>query len=495
MTNSQQNHGKDEHQSGTALLIVLVALLVFSVIGFYLALIATAEVRISDNFESYHRARSAALAGLNHGRALLRGIRFDDLLPGPDGAHDAGAAYVASAKKHAFRMPLSWSAARVLDIADPASAFLGVPDDGVISTGRFDAVDGMTLIPLVGIPHVAANPNGPGMIITSRYFVKVTDNSCEASELAADPADDPFVDGDGQIIMRSVGIARTLAADLHAGRHGNSVVVFEARIKRFSTFLLVAPLVVQSSSVEADSATMFSGSTFQIQGGPGAPGIAVIDTSVPDGIDPVQQLQSRLGPGQAVCIQGSGLVPSIRDITPAIVADDDKRLLLDARHVWSFVRQSVPRFADSALAGSQTWVGAAPVPLGSYEPALSSAAPEQNPRVTYVDGDVSIDGSVEGGGLLVITGRTTIRGLFKFNGLILVLGAGEIDIGGWCTVNGAILLARLTDVGGSPAWGTAKLSIGDNCLLRYDRAAVQAAVNLIPPVQLGCREITPIIDP
>ncbi len=488
-------NGHHMHQQGTALLIALVTLFVFSIIGLYLALIATAEVRISDNFESYHRARSAALAGLSHARALLKGIRFDDLLQGPDGIHDANPAYIASAKSYAFRMPLSWSVARMLNIADPADALLGVPDDGVINTGRHPGGNGLSLIPLGGISHVAENPNGPGMLITGRYFVKVTDNSGEAGELASDPADDPFVDGDGQIVLRSMGIAQTLATGPPAGMHNNSVVVYEARFKRFSTFALDAPVVVQSSSVEPASADMFSGSTFLIQGGPGAPGIAVIDTSIQDGVEPAREMLSRLGQNQTACVQGPGKGSPIQDITAAIAAHTDKRLLLDKASSWRFVRHSVPQFADSALRGPQTWIGGSPVPLGRYDPALSQSSPGQDPRVTYVDGDLFVDGNLEGGGLLVVTGKAAIQGRFNFNGIILILGAGELDIRGWSTISGAIYLAGLSDVNGNLSWGTAKLSVGENCRIRFDRGAIQAAVTLIPVVQLGCREITPIIDP
>ena len=35
--------------------------------------------------------------------------------------------------------------------------------------------------------------------MTARYFVKVTDNNGDASELEADPSDNPFFDGDGII--------------------------------------------------------------------------------------------------------------------------------------------------------------------------------------------------------------------------------------------------------------------------------------------------------
>jgi hypothetical protein len=291
-----------------------------------------------------------------------------------------------------------------------------------------------------------------------------------------------------------MGIAQTLAVGPQAGMLSNSVVVYEARFKRFSTFALDAPVVVQSSAVGPAAVDMFSGSTFLIQGGPDAPGIAVIDTSMQDGVEPAQEILSRLGQNQTLCVQGAGS-PPIRNITPAIAAHTDKRLLLDQASSWRFVRQSVPRFADNALLGPQFWMGASPVPLGSYDPALPPASPGQDPLVTYVDGDLFVDGNLVGGGLLVVTGKVTIQGHFIFNGLILVLGAGELDIRGWSTVSGAIFLAGLSNVNGNLSWGTAKLSVGENCRIRFDRAAIQAAVNLIPAAQLGCREITPIIDP
>jgi len=497
MTGMKRSAGRVDclRQEGIALLMALIALLLLSVIGLYLAMVATAEIRISDNFESHYRAHSAALAGLSHARALLRGLRFDDLLQGPDGAYDTSTAYLAAAKTYSYRMPVSWAVARMLDILNPAGDLSGLADDGTVSTGHYAGGNGQVLIPLTGIAHSVANPNGPGLLCTSRYFVKVSDNNGEESELAADPANNPFIDGDGQIIVRSMGIAKTLGEGTQNGNRNNSAVVFEARFKRFSTYDLDAPLVVQSSAVGNASGNMFSGNTFLIQGGPSASGIATIDTSSTDGIAPAQQILSRLASTQTRYVQGAGLEPSIRDLTSAIAAHPDKRLLLDQAASWRFIRQSMPQFADNSLSGVQSWIGAAPLPLGRYDPALPATVPSQDPRVTFVDGDLIIDGNLEGGGLLVVTGRVTILGHFVFNGLILVLGSGELDIGGRSSISGGIFLACLTSVEGNLSWGTAKLSIRDNCQIVFDREVIRMAVSLIPPVQLGIREITPIIDP
>ena len=265
------------HQEGFALLVALIALSLISLIGLFLSLAATSEVRVSDNYESLIRARAAGLAGLKHARALLKGLNFNDLLQGPDGTHDASPATVALARSHSYRTPLDWPIARMVDILDPADSFAGMSDDGIVNTGRHPGGPGMELIPLPGVAQIVRDPNGPGTIVTSRYFVKVSDNNGEASELAQDPADDPFLDGDGQIIVRSMGIARTLREDTQSGHQSNSVALFEARFRRFSTFDLEASLVVQGSAAEASSMSMFGGSQFLVQGGIANPGIGTID--------------------------------------------------------------------------------------------------------------------------------------------------------------------------------------------------------------------------
>ena len=66
-------------EEGLALLVALIGLALFSVLGLYLALNATTELRISDNEESMFQARYAALAGLCHARDIMAGLNFDDL--------------------------------------------------------------------------------------------------------------------------------------------------------------------------------------------------------------------------------------------------------------------------------------------------------------------------------------------------------------------------------------------------------------------------------
>jgi hypothetical protein len=482
-------------ESGFALLIALIALTLLSVLGMYLSLAATAEVRISDNYESYVQARAAALAGLSHARALMRGLRFDDLLQGPDGAHGTSAGYLARARTPASRTPIDWTVARMLDIQDPSAMLAGLADDGTMSTGKNAAGNGVDLIPPFGIAQAVTNPHGDDTVVVSRYFVKVSDNNGEASEIAGDPDNDPFHDGDGQIIVRSMGVAQTFREETQGGARKNSLVVFEARFKHMSMFELDSPLVVQGTGVECSETDMFGGSHFEIQGGAGNYGISTIDANSSDGVFPSQQISARLTAQQGQKIQGAGQQPSVLEISAAIRANVDKKLLLDGAFVSNFMAQTVPRFADSAYFGSQTWMDAAPAQLGHYDPSQPQNAPGQTPKLTYVNGDLSVDGNLEGAGLLVVTGRFTATGNLTFCGLILVIGAGELDIGGTCHVTGAVYVARLSGMGEGASWGVSKLTVKDSIRLDYDKEAVKMAVSLLPPLQLSFREITSIIDP
>jgi hypothetical protein len=483
-------------EMGLAALVALMGLSFLSLLGLFIALQATTEIRISDNYESHVQARYAALAGINHGRVLSRGLSFDDFLIGPDGTCDPSSAYRNLARSFAFRNPIPWSLARSLSITDPVMDLAGIPDDGLINTGKHGSTSGLVLIPLTGIAFRRTLEGGGVAGITARYFVKFTDNNSESSEIAADPADDPFVDGDGIVLVRSIGIAGTIRENKNNRSTHNSVAMFEARLRRSLTFNLDAPLVIQGSSLQSSSTQMFLGNGFDIQGGESNPGIATIDTELSDFILPADLVRLRLQADQVGNIQGQGLKPSIRDITALVQAHADKNLLLSASYLRSFIKDSVPKFADSLFAGHQNWTEAAVPDLGNFDMALAPSEPSQHPKVTLVDGDLLLSGSAQGAGLLVVTGRLVLSGDFTFNGMILVIGAGDIDVvisGGG--IRGGIYVAALANQGEVPAWQTPKLSIGGTTSLRFDRRAIEMALRLIPPLQLGFREITSTIDP
>ena len=389
------------NESGIATLLALIALSVFSLLSLFLSLDAATEACLSDNAEAHLQAIFAAKSGLEHAGELLNGLEFDDLLRGPDGAYDGSATYLSQAGTHGYRNPLTWVAARALDVDDPAPFVLGLTDDGLLNTGRYGISPGTVLIPLTGVAFRAPRHNGSGLLTTARYFVKVSDNNGEATERALDPEDNPFLDGDGIIVVRSMGVSRTIRETLGVGVHSNAISAFEARFKRTRVFNLDAPMVILANEIAPSGEEVFSGASFRIDGR-GRVGLATVDTAVFDGTSPAQALSSALSPEQSDAIQGAGLRPSIQDITASISGDPDRALLLNPDFLWNLVSGPLTRGADRVFVGNQSWVGGDSPDLGSYDPAKEANDPGQKPRLTVVDGDLAINGSYSGAGLLVV---------------------------------------------------------------------------------------------
>jgi hypothetical protein len=70
--------------------------------------------------------------------------------------------------------------------------------------------------------------------------------------------------------------------------------------------------------------------------------------------------------------------------------------------------------------------------------------------LTFVDGDLTLGpGSPTGQGTLIVTGKLTLNGNFQWNGVIMVLGAGEVyrDGGGHGDVFGAMFVAKFAKTG------------------------------------------------
>jgi hypothetical protein len=479
----KKRRGKSR-EKGAALIITMLALFLFTILGLYMALNATTGLYISDNFESRLQATYAALAGLNHARALFRGLALNDLLRGPDGAFDPSASYVKQAKSFSFRNPLPQERALSLSIEDPSGEVTGIPDDGLVNTGFHNGIKGIELIPMTGIGMDAPDVPNSGLKILSRYFIKVTDNNGEPSEMEGDLNDSPFNDGDGIVIVRSMGIAKTIPGITGSAIRRNSVAVFEARLKRPSTWDLGPALVILGSAVSA----AFRGEC-NIDGG-AFPAIGTVDTIPNDAAAP-SQIIGAAAEGRGIVTGGGYPDPSVREISGLLNSDPDRSLLLDPRYLWDFVRAQVPAVADAVFNESQNWMAGSAPYLGSFDRSRPPGAAGQDPKVILVDGNLRISGGLSGGGVLLVTGDLSISGPFAYNGLILVIGSGNLTIDGSGEgITGGLLMANLENQGGEIGFGTPGFSISGRSRLTAQSDVVKMAVGLLPAVQISFREIT-----
>ncbi len=478
------NCSQISNEKGAALITALLALFLFTVLGLYMILNSTTGLYISDNFESQLQATHAALAGLNHARSLIRGLAFNDLLKGPDGAFDPSAPYVNQARSFGFRNPLPLAKALSLSIYDPSGDVADIPDDGLVNTGFYEGISGKQLIPITGIGLDAPDPNNAGSILLSRYFVKVTDNNGEASEIEGDLNDSPFIDGDGIAIVRSLGVAKTIPQTTGSVTRRNSIAVFEARLKRNSTWDLGPALVVLGPSANAVFGDMceISGDVF--------PGIGTIDTLPGDSII-LEEIIRASAEGRGIITGGGYPEPSVKEISLLVNANPDQSLLLDARYLWEFVHNQAPRMADTLFEGSQNWEGGSTPYLGAFDCTKPPNAPGQDPQITVVNGNLRVGGGCSGSGLLIVTGNFSISDSFAFSGLVLVIGSGNLTVDGSGEgIVGGLLIANLGNFHGTMVFGIPSVSINGNSRFIAQRELVRMAIGLLPASQISFREIT-----
>ena len=475
---------QSREESGIALMLTMFALALISILGLVLTMNAVTEVRISDNSESHTQAVLAAISGLDHARVAVHRIDFDALLRGPDGVYDPGAVYMKEAKSFRFRLPFSVFTAQTLNIEDPLADIGSAHDDGIINTGALFGVPGAAIIPREGIALWADNPDGTGQRLLSRYFVKVANNNGEASELAGDASDNPFIDGDGIIIVRSIGVSRTLAESAGTSVRRNSVAVFESRLRRAATWDPGPALTILGTSANA----VFTGSP-EISGRAAA-GIGVIHADDGYGTEFVKNL---IHSASAVeNISGGDLPsPSIRDISTEAGNDRDKSILFDAAAMKDFVRRRAPRMADIVYEGDRHWTESNMPFLGVYDKTRSWNDQAQNPLIVLVKGDLTAPDGLSGAGVLIVSGKLECAGTLDYRGLVLVLGTGEMVLAtDGPGIAGGVVTAGLVDSGEGVAFGTPYIYIGGFTRITADKELVRMALRLFPVEQISFREIT-----
>jgi hypothetical protein len=186
----------------------------------------------------------------------------------------------------------------------------------------------------------------------------------------------------------------------------------------------------------------------------------------------------------------SGSGPNVTPGDPAILGDDNTP---------SFLKNVAS--AREFLYGSEGMKQAA-INQGRYfsnaADAIASRAGlgASNPDgvYTFVDGDITLGpGSPTGQGTLIVTGKLTLNGNFQWNGVIMVLGQGEVyrSGGGHGNIFGAMFVAKFATAGadsdkfGAPVFDT---SGGGTSNIQYSSDAVDKAKSVGGHSVKGVRE-------
>lgn len=146
----------------------------------------------------------------------------------------------------------------------------------------------------------------------------------------------------------------------------------------------------------------------------------------------------------------------------------------------------VAQIADSASPGN-TYTNTS---------VLANPGTVTNPVINVVTGDLNVTNLV-GAGILLVEGNASFSGRPNFDGIILIIGTGNISMsgGGNGVIDGAMLVANLYDSSGhlipsgAPGAPIMNFSGAGNMTIQYDSCWVAAMNQSAPYKSLGIREL------
>ena len=187
----------------------------------------------------------------------------------------------------------------------------------------------------------------------------------------------------------------------------------------------------------------------------------------------------------------SGSGPNVTPGDPAILGNDNTpSFLKDVASAREFLYGSEGMKQAAINQGRYFNSGAAAI---ASDAGLGASNPDG--VFTFVDGDLVLGpGSPTGQGTIIVTGKLTLNGNFQWNGVIMVLGSGEVyrSGGGHGNIYGAIFVAKFASAGadtdqfGAPVFDT---SGGGTSNIQYSSDAVDKAKAVGGHAIKGVREI------
>jgi hypothetical protein len=222
---------------------------------------------------------------------------------------------------------------------------------------------------------------------------------------------------------------------------------------------------------------------------PSFPGISCLNNapSQGDASTAVSTVKGSLDTQQLNNVVGQGGSPSVQDGTDTIrnSSNADATNIFDGSFLINFATQ-IAAVADYKYDDGTT--------LSGTNIELGTTA---NPKITVALGDLELNGNGEGAGIMIVRGTLDIGGSFIYDGVILVVGEGELDLhGANKSFLGGIYVVKVTkNADGSTTFGTPKFDFQGNSSFYMKSDSIAMAYSLLPMRVISWVEITPEIEP
>ncbi len=447
-------------EKGIALLLAVIVAILLSLIGLTLTRSSLTEFTSSEEFEAHEKAQLIADAAFNIARNDLRGRDLSVLLSTPTPTPRYLYYQDPPEGSPAERNPIQPFEARNIDFRHAPSP-IGVRN----------------------VYGLLSQPTGTPLG-TGRFFASVTDNQDEAP---LGLPDDPRTDSDYTALLRVVGVHPGPNSEVNTVGTGskNAIAILEGVIRRDLSFDLASPLVVYGKRVNAN----FDGNSFDLIGDDQHPAVMNLynDQEGGDANQAYQEMIDAIGrKGRVVGEAGPDGVP-VQDGTQEVRDSGNP----DATNV--FDPMFLLRFVNYLATVADT--------LYTEDPHLSgggiSMGTVDNPRITVAQQDLTLSGGGSGAGILVVRGTFDLGGAFDFNGLVLVVGSGELRLhGANKTLSGGVYVVNVEEnEDGSVRFGTPTVDISGNSNFVFDSGDLKMAINILPMKTISLREVTPDLEP
>lgn len=228
-----------------------------------------------------------------------------------------------------------------------------------------------------------------------------------------------------------------------------------------------APLTLVNSAVDA----LFDGESFlvsgfdrNLDGGPGSsparPAFAFISSEAASAVLGI------LAPTQQSRVLGMGSTPSVAVVANASTSDSLQRLKLQLAQQADRVLIN-PGALSEDLRGNE---GNGQVTLVTGDPSADSN------QGLDTAGSVILEESGHGSGVLVVSGELTLRGSYRFDGAVLLVGDGSrLTLEGDSMIIGSVVIANRT----TSHAGRAGFAIRDRAQLHFSQETLRGAARLL----------------
>lgn len=223
--------------------------------------------------------------------------------------------------------------------------------------------------------------------------------------------------------------------------------------------------------LNADVDPLFEGESFLVSGfdrnvdaspgsAPARPAFALITSEAASAV------QAILTPGQQTRVLGAGATPSIEVVSNAPTSDSLQRLKLQLASQADRVFINPGTISQNLLgdnaAGQVTIIKGDP--SADLNQGLDTAS------------DATLEGTGHGSGVLVVTGQLTLRGSYRFDGVVILVGDGSrLTLEGNAAIFGSVLIANRT----ARNSGRAGFAMKERAQLHFSQEALRGAGRLL----------------